>query len=75
MYETHLHPNIKLGSLTRELRLQLFEACEVIVTQFYSGTREKIVYKKQADPRGCRVEALTVGSRTAYWVPTVQTIQ
>ena len=75
MYTTRLHPEIKLGVLSADIRIQLFEVCQTIVTEFYEKRREKVVYKKQLDPHGATVEALTVGSRTAYWVPEVQTIK
>lgn len=74
MYEMCLHPEAKAGTLTKVMRVQLFETCQNIVRGFYDKSRRKVVYGHEMDPLGNVVEQKTVGGRTAHWVPKVQTI-
>jgi formamidopyrimidine-DNA glycosylase len=74
MYEMRLHPTAKLGDLDGAAKVRLFEVCRAITVQFYERRREKLVYKREVDPEGRPVAQMMVGSRTAHWVPEVQTI-
>lgn len=73
-YIMEFHPMIKLGSLDSELRETLFEACREIVIGHFNDQLNKVVYDKEMDMDGNKVEKMKVGSRTAHWVPAVQTI-
>jgi len=74
MYYMKLHPMARLGDLKKPDKVKLYEVCRELTIGFYKGTSAKIIYKQETDPFGNKVEVMTVGSRSAYWVPTIQLI-
>lgn len=72
-YVMKFHPLIKLKHLDDNLKVQLFNTCFEVVNG-HLGDRRKDVYQREEDPEGRKVERMTVGSRTAHWVPEVQII-
>ena len=70
-YVMKLDPRAKLGDVDQNA---LFDAARDIMIGHYTKQLEKVIYNRKVCPAGFKIQLMEVGSRTAHWVPEVQTI-
>lgn len=72
LYRAKLHPNVTLGQLSMQEKVQLYDICMSTITGHYNGSIEKVIYQKKYSPAGQPIDFLKLGGRRVWYSPTEQ---
>jgi formamidopyrimidine-DNA glycosylase len=73
-YYAKFHPDITIGQLTDEMKLNFYYLCLQLIEGHYRGTAEKVIYEKKFCPNGHQVIKEKKGGRPFHHCPVEQII-